>query len=96
MNRAYFRNKDKPKKDQKKQRIITECCRQDITDRPGLNKNNLDDWKLMESHCEDHLFRYPGADDITPRCCETCGLLQQYIVTVNNKVYERAGWKDKA
>ena len=96
MNRDYFRNKDRPKKDQKKHRTVTECCKQDITDDPGLNKNNPADWKLMEEHCERHLFQYPSVEDITPRVCDECGKLLDYICTLNDKEYTRAGWKDKA
>ena len=73
MNRDYFRNKNRPKKDQKKHRTVT-----------------------MEEHCERHLFEYPSVEDITPRVCDECGKLLDYICTLNDKAYTRAGWKDKA
>ena len=96
MNRDYFRNKDKPKKDQNKQHTVTECCKQDITDGPGLNKNNPDDWKMMEDHCERHLFQYPDVEDISPATCDVCGKLLKYLCVLNNKAWTRAGWEDKA
>jgi len=88
LDRAYFRNKNKPKKDRKKSAIITKCCNTDITDREPLNKNKPEEWELIEEHCERHLFDYPSTETIDPVCCEECGRLQEYVCILNEKAYK--------
>jgi len=89
MDRAYFRNKNKPKKERsKKSAIITKCCKQDITDRKILSKKIPHEWALIEQHCEDHLFSYPDTETIDPICCDVCGLLVEYICTLNEKAWK--------
>ena len=79
MDREYFKEKRTGKKAVGR---YTKCCNQD-RDRDTLNKNNKDDWELIEQHCEDHLTRYSSVTDITPICCKVCGRLLRYITTID-------------
>ena len=51
-DRDYFKKKENPKL--KKGIEVTECCGLE-THHTYLNQNNLEDWKLIEEHCEQHL-----------------------------------------
>ena len=76
LDRAYFKKKANPRA--KKGPQLTECCKQDV-DRNLLNKNNKDDWELIEDHCEEALRMNSGTETITPMCCKVCGRLIRYI-----------------
>ena len=75
LDRAYFKKKANPRA--KKGPQLTECCKQDV-DRKVLNKNNKNDWELIEDHCEEVLRINSGTESITPMCCEVCGRLIRY------------------
>ena len=52
LDRDYFKKKANPKA--KKGPQLTVCCGQSL-DRHILNKNNKDDWELIEDYCEEQL-----------------------------------------
>jgi len=80
MSREYFLSK---KPAVKEETFRTECC-DNLIERHILNKNNPEDWKLVEEHCEWYLNAYPKADTITPIFCE-CGRIKEYIVKLSLK-----------
>ena len=80
LDRNYFKKKANPKA--KKGPQLTECCKQDV-DRNLLNKNNKDDWELIEDYCEEVLRMNSGTETITPVCCKVCGRLIKYVSTLN-------------
>ena len=83
-DREYFKKKENP--GLKKGIEYTKCCNKEI----GvwtLNQNNLEDWKLIEDHCAQHLRDYPTTETITAECCKTCGRLLGYTSTINQKAY---------
>ena len=86
LDRDYFKRKANP--NAKKGIKLTECCKQD-TDRKLLNKNNKDDWELIENHCEQVLVDNPSTETITPVCCKVCGRLIEYKSTLNEKSWEK-------
>ena len=90
MDRDYFKEKKSGKKSKDR---YTKCCNQD-RDRDTLNKNNKDEWELIEQHCEDHLARYSSVIDITPICCKVCGRLLKYITTIDTDRYRHTGSDD--
>ena len=85
LNRDYFKKKANPKA--KKGPQLTECCGQGV-DRHILNKNNKDDWELIEDYCEEQLRMYSSTENITPICCKVCGRLIEYRSTLKDM-----GWK---
>ncbi len=85
LDRNYFRKKANPKA--KKSRQLSKCCGQDI-DRNILNKNNKDDWELIEDYCERALQGQSSLEYITPICCEVCGRLIEYISTINERAWK--------
>ena len=85
LDRDYFKKKANPKA--KKGPQLTVCCKQSV-DRHILNKNNKDDWELIEDYCEEQLRMYSSTENITPICCKVCGRLIKYISTLNNKSWE--------
>ena len=85
LDRDYFKKKANPKA--KKGPQLTECCKQDV-DRNIVNKNNKDDWELIEDHCEEVLQSNSGTETITPVCCEVCGRLIEYKSTLNEKSWK--------
>ena len=85
LDRDYFKKKANPKA--KKGPQLTECCKQDV-DRNILNKNNKDDWELIEDYCEEQLRMHSSTENITPICCKVCGRLIKYISTLNNKSWK--------
>ena len=85
LDRDYFKQKANPKA--KKGPHLTECCEQD-TDRHILNKNNKNDWELIEDYCENHLLYYKSVKSIKPICCKVCGRLMEYISVLN-----KTAWK---
>ena len=86
LDRDYFKRKANP--NAKKGPQLTECCKQDI-DRNILNKNNKDDWELIEDHCEEVLRSNSGTETITPVCCKVCGRLIEYVSTLNDKSWKK-------
>jgi hypothetical protein len=80
LDRAYFKKKANPKA--KKGPQLMECCKQDV-DRNILNKNNKNDWELIEDYCEEVLRMNSGTESITPVCCKICGRLIKYLSTLN-------------
>ena len=86
LDRDYFKRKANP--NAKKGIKLTECCKQD-TDRKLLNKNNKDDWELIENHCEQVLVDSPSTETITPVCCKVCGRLIEYKSTLNEKSWKK-------
>ena len=85
LDRDYFKKKANPKA--KKGPQLTECCGQSL-DRHILNKNNKDDWELIEDYCEEQLRMYSSTENITPICCKVCGRLIEYRSTLKDM-----GWK---
>ena len=86
LDRDYFKRKANP--NAKKGPQLTECCKQDI-DRNILNKNNKDDWELIEDHCEEVLRSNSGTETITPACCKVCGRLNEYVSTLKDKSWKK-------
>jgi len=82
MDRNYFKYKQTGKKTTR----YTKCCKLD-KDRNHLNKNNPEDWKLIEEYCERQLTDYPSTETIEPICCKKCGRLLKYVSTLNSKAY---------
>ena len=81
LDRDYFKRKANP--GVKKGPQLTECCGYDVI-RHVLNKNNKDDWELIENYCEEHLRMYSSTETITPICCKVCGRLIEYKSTLND------------
>ena len=86
LDRAYFKKKANPKA--KKGSQLTECCKQDVY-RNILNRNNKDDWELIENYCEEILQFNSGTETITPECCKVCGRLIKYVSTLNYKNWKK-------
>ena len=87
LNRDYFKKKANPNAEKVDE--LTECCNQSV-DMNILNKNNKDDWELIEGYCERSLITYSNVESITPVCCVVCGRLVEY----NSKLKEiKANWK---
>ena len=84
-DRDYFKKKENP--NLKKGIEVTKCCGLE-THHTHLNKNNLEDWRLIEDHCAQHLRDYPSTETITALCCKTCGRLIKYTSTLNSKAYK--------
>ena len=82
MDRNYFKHKQTGKKTTQ----YTKCCKQD-KDYDHLNKNNPEDWKLIENHCHRQLTEHPSTETIEPICCKKCGILLKYVSTLNSKAY---------
>ena len=85
LDRDYFKKKANPKA--KKGPQLTVCCGQSI-DRHILNKNNKDDWELIEDYCEKQLLYYHGFESIKPECCKVCGRLIKYTVALNKRTWK--------
>tara|TARA_Y100000310_G_scaffold13684_1_gene13940 strand:+ start:510 stop:785 length:276 start_codon:yes stop_codon:yes gene_type:complete len=85
LDRDYFKRKANP--NAKKGPQLTECCKQDV-DRNILNKNNKNDWELIEDYCEETLQSNSGTETITPVCCKVCGRLIEYVSTLNYKSWK--------
>ena len=75
LDRAYFKEKHSGKKADTQ---YTECCNSD-RDRNILNKNNADDWELMEEYCEKSLASSSSTESMQIKCCKKCGRLIGYI-----------------
>ena len=75
LDRAYFKEKHSGKKPDTQ---YTECCNAD-RDRYILNKNNEDDWELMEEYCEKSLASHTSVESMQIKCCKKCGRLVSYI-----------------
>jgi len=86
LNRAYFKKKHTGKE---AKADMTECCNQS-RDRNILNKNNSEDWELMEEYCEKSLIGCPGTEAIEIICCKKCGRLIKYLSTLKNN---KRNWK---
>ena len=84
LDRNYFKKKKNPKADIHK---YTECCKQD-PDARILNKNNKGDVEQIENHCEQHLIDYSGTESVQPICCDVCGRLIEYSITL-----KETSWK---
>ncbi len=84
LDRAYFKYKDNPK-DENVPKYMP-CCGEEV-DNDYLDVNNPEDWELIENYIEDHLFDYSSTESITPRSCEECGRLIEYISELNEKAW---------
>ena len=87
LDRDYFKRKANP--NAKKGPQLTDCCKQDV-DRNILNKNNKDDWELIEDYCERALFDSSSVKSITPICCKVCGRLIEYLSKLKE---DKDNWK---
>ena len=85
LDRDYFKRKANP--NAKKGPQLTECCGEN-RDYVGINVKNIEDWSLIEDHCEQHLRDHPSTETITALCCVTCGRLIEYSSTLNDKAYK--------
>jgi hypothetical protein len=85
LDRDYFKNKANP--NAKKGPKLTKCCGQEA-DRHILNKNNKNDWELIEDYCEENLRYYKSVKSIKPVCCEECGRLIEYISVLNETAWK--------
>ena len=81
LDRQYFKKKTNPK--YKKDAQLTECCNQNV-DMVILNKNNKEEWELIEDYCERSLQTYSNTESITPICCAVCGRLVEYSSTLKD------------
>ena len=75
LDRDYFKKKDNP--NWKKEKRLTECCKQDI-DHKVLNVKNEYDWSLIEDYIQRHLTKYSNTKCTTPVACKVCGRLLEY------------------
>ncbi len=83
-DRDYFKRKANPKSKGHKN---TKCCDQD-PDANILNKNNKEDWSHIEDHCENYLRDFTKSETIEPICCNVCGRLIEYKVTLGKKAWK--------
>jgi hypothetical protein len=86
LDRSYFKEKHTGKKPESQYTI---CCNQ-LVDRDILNKNNKDDYELMEGYCEASLQQHTAIDHIKIECCEECGRLIKYVSVLTQT---RDNWK---
>lgn len=84
-DREYFKKKENPYS--AKGIEYTKCCNKEIGI-GTLNKKTVEDWKIIEEHCAQHLRDYPTTETITAECCKTCGRLLGYTSTINQKAYK--------